>query len=72
MEAHRRREARGEFRIVPPLPPHRRAEEDQTLLVKEYRPDPNSYQLTNVTDDQIKFFPRAEDDQPEIEQACGK
>ncbi len=27
-----------------------------TLLVKEYRPIINSYQLTNVTDNQIKFF----------------
>ena len=27
-----------------------------TLLVKEYRPIINSYQLTNVTDNEIKFF----------------
>jgi hypothetical protein len=27
-----------------------------TLTVKEYRPILNSYQLTNVTDDQIKYF----------------
>jgi hypothetical protein len=27
-----------------------------TLTVKEYRPMLNSYQLTNVTDDQIKYF----------------
>jgi hypothetical protein len=27
-----------------------------TLVVKEYRPIMNSYQLTNVNDDQIKFF----------------
>jgi hypothetical protein len=27
-----------------------------TLTVKEYRPIQNSYQLTNVTDDQIKYF----------------
>ncbi len=28
----------------------------ETLLVKEYRPIMNSYALTNVTDNQIKFF----------------
>jgi uncharacterized coiled-coil protein SlyX len=27
-----------------------------TLLVKEYRPIINSYQLTNVTDNEIKYF----------------
>ncbi len=35
----------------------------ETLLVKEYRPVTTSFQLLNVTDDQIKFFLAAEDDQ---------
>jgi hypothetical protein len=44
----------------------------ETLLVKEYRPVTNSYQLSNVTDDQIKFFLAAKMISPEIEQALRK
>jgi archaellum component FlaC len=41
----------------------------ETLLVKEYRPVANNYQLSNVTDDQIKFFLAQKMINPEIEQA---
>jgi hypothetical protein len=44
----------------------------ETLLVKEYRPIVNSYQLSNVTDDQIKFFLAQKMINPEIEQALRK
>ncbi len=44
----------------------------ETLLVKEYRPITNSYQLSNVTDDQIKFFLTQKMISPEIEQALRK
>jgi hypothetical protein len=44
----------------------------ETLLVKEYRPIANSYQLSNVTDDQIKFFLAQKMINPEIEQALRK
>ena len=40
--------------------------------MKEYRPVTNSYQLSNVTDDQIKFFLAAKMINPEIEQALRK
>jgi hypothetical protein len=40
-----------------------------TLLVKEYRPILNSYQLTNVTDNQIKFFLEQKMINPEVEKA---
>ena len=41
----------------------------ETLLVKEYRPVTNSYQLSNVTEDQIKFFLTQKMINPEIEHA---
>jgi hypothetical protein len=44
----------------------------ETLLVKEYRPITNNYQLSNVTDDQIKFFLSQKMINPEIEQALRK
>ena len=44
----------------------------ETLLVREYRPVTNTYQLSNVTDDQIKFFLAAKMINPEIEQALRK
>jgi hypothetical protein len=44
----------------------------ETLLVKEYRPISNSYQLSNVTDDQIKFFLAQKMINPEIEKALRK
>jgi hypothetical protein len=44
----------------------------ETLLVKEYRPVTNSYQLSNVNDDQIKFFLGQKMINPEIEQALRK
>jgi hypothetical protein len=44
----------------------------ETLLVKEYRPVTTSFQLSNVTDDQIKFFLAAKMINPEIEQALRK
>src|SRR5579872_3451727 len=44
----------------------------ETLLVKEYRPITNSYQLSNVTDEQIKFFLSQKMINPEIEQALRK
>jgi len=44
----------------------------ETLLVKEFRPIANSYQLSNVTDDQIKFFLAQKMINPEIEQALRK
>jgi archaellum component FlaC len=44
----------------------------ETLLVKEYRPVTNSYQLSNVTDDQIKFFLVQKMINPEIGQALRK
>jgi hypothetical protein len=40
-----------------------------TLVVKEYRPIMNSYQLTNVTDKQIKFFLDQKMINPEVEKA---
>jgi hypothetical protein len=46
--------------------------ETATLVVKEYRPVSNRYQLTNVTDDQIKFFLEQKMINPEIEQALRK
>jgi len=44
----------------------------ETLLVKEFRPVANSYQLSNVTDDQIKFFLVQKMINPEIEHALQK
>jgi archaellum component FlaC len=44
----------------------------ETLLVKEYRPVTNSYQLSNVTEDQIKFFLTQKMINPEIEHALRK
>jgi len=46
--------------------------ETTTLDVKEYRPVTNSYQLSNVTDDQIKFFLSQKMINPAIEQALRK
>jgi hypothetical protein len=43
-----------------------------TLLVKEYRPILNSYQLTNVNDHQIKFFLEQKMINPEVEKALRK
>lgn len=43
-----------------------------TLTVKEYRPIMNSYILTNITDDQIKFFLNQKMINPEIEKALHK
>jgi hypothetical protein len=40
-----------------------------TLVVKEYRPIMNSYQLTNVTDSQIKFFLEQKMISPDVEKA---
>jgi hypothetical protein len=40
-----------------------------TLVVKEYRPILNSYQLTNVTDNEIKFFLDQKMINPEVEKA---
>ena len=42
------------------------------MLVKEYRPVTNRYQLSNVSDDQIKFFLAQKMINPEIEQALRK
>jgi archaellum component FlaC len=44
----------------------------ETLLVKEYRPVTTSFQLLNVTDDQIKFFLAQKMINPEIDQALRK
>jgi hypothetical protein len=44
----------------------------ETLLVKEYRPITNNYQLTNVSDNQIKFFLEQKMINPEIERALRK
>jgi hypothetical protein len=43
-----------------------------TLTVKEYRPIMNSYVLTNITDDQIKFFLNQKMINPEVEKALRK
>jgi hypothetical protein len=40
-----------------------------TLVVKEYRPILNSYQLTNVTDNQIKYFLEQKMINPDVEKA---
>jgi hypothetical protein len=40
-----------------------------TLLVREYRPITNSYLLTNVTDNEIKFFLAQKMINPEVEKA---
>ncbi|HSY91145.1 MAG TPA: hypothetical protein VK812_07210 [Candidatus Binatus sp.] len=40
-----------------------------TLVVKEYRPVMNSYQLTNVTDSQIKYFLEQKMINPDVEKA---
>ena len=40
-----------------------------TLVVKEYRPITNSYLLTNVTDDQVKYFLSQKMINPEVEKA---
>ncbi|MGC1449085.1 MAG: DUF4139 domain-containing protein [Candidatus Sulfotelmatobacter sp.] len=40
-----------------------------TLLVREYRPVMNNYQLTNVTDSQIKFFLNQKMINPDLEKA---
>jgi predicted nucleic acid-binding Zn-ribbon protein len=39
------------------------------LLIKEYRPIMNSYALTNVTDNQIKFFLEQKMINPDVEKA---
>jgi len=44
----------------------------ETLLVKEYRPITNNYLLSNVTDDQIKFFAAQKMINAEIDQALRK
>jgi archaellum component FlaC len=44
----------------------------ETLLVKEYRPITNNYQLSNVTDDQIKFFASQKMINSEVDQALRK
>jgi hypothetical protein len=44
----------------------------EILLVKEYRPVTNNYQLSNVTDNQIKFFLEQKMINPAIEQALRK
>jgi hypothetical protein len=44
----------------------------ETLLVKEYRPITNSYQLSNISEDLIKFFLSQKMISPEIEQALRK
>jgi len=44
----------------------------ETLVVKEYHPVTNSYQVSNVTDDQIKFFLYQKMINPAIEQALRK
>jgi archaellum component FlaC len=44
----------------------------ETLLVKEYRPITNNYLLSNVTDDQIKFFASQKMINAEIDQALRK
>ncbi|MFZ0814778.1 MAG: DUF4139 domain-containing protein [Candidatus Sulfotelmatobacter sp.] len=49
-----------------------RPKETATLQVKEYRPITNNYQLSNVTDDQIKFFLSQKMINPAIEQALRK
>jgi hypothetical protein len=40
-----------------------------TLVVKEYRPITNSYLLTNVTDDQVKYFLSQKMINPDVEKA---
>ncbi len=44
----------------------------ETLAVKEYRPITNSYQVSNITNDQIKFFLSQKMINPEVEQALRK
>jgi len=44
----------------------------ETLLVREYRPVMNSYQVSNVTDGQIKLFLEQKMINPQIEQALRK
>jgi hypothetical protein len=44
----------------------------ETLLVKEYRPVTNSYQVSNVTDEQIRFFLAEKMINPEIDHALRK
>jgi hypothetical protein len=44
----------------------------ETLLVKEYRPVTNSYQVSNVTDEQIRFFLAEKMINPEIDHALHK
>ncbi|MGA8443474.1 MAG: hypothetical protein WB714_35005 [Candidatus Sulfotelmatobacter sp.] len=44
----------------------------ETLLVKEYRPITNSYQLSNISEDLIKFFLSQKMISPKIEQALRK
>jgi hypothetical protein len=44
----------------------------ETLLVKEYRPLTNSYQVSNIGDGQIKFFLDQKMINPQIEQALRK
>jgi hypothetical protein len=46
--------------------------ETATLQVKEYRPITNSYQISNITDDQVKFFLSQKMINPAIEQALRK
>jgi hypothetical protein len=48
------------------------AQKTQTLLVKEYRPITNSYQLSNISEDLIKFFLGQKMISPEIEQVLRK
>jgi hypothetical protein len=44
----------------------------ETLLVKEYRPLTNSYQISNIGDNQIKFFLEQKMINPQIERRCEK
>jgi hypothetical protein len=46
--------------------------ETATLQVKEYRPITDSYQISNITDDQVKFFLSQKMINPAIEQALRK
>ena len=45
------------------------AKKTTTLLVKEYRPILNTYKLTNVNDNEIKFFLEQKMINPDVEKA---
>lgn len=75
---------RGDFKLVDGVKPeesstnyHRfkikvEPKKNETLVVKEFRPDVTSIYLTNISDDQVAYYTRETKLKPEVEQALRK